>query len=388
MSNVAALRAALEKVSDNGVRVFSAPGRVNLIGEHTDYNEGFVLPIAIDRRTFVAAARRVDRRVHVRSFNLGEDTSFSLEAEHTSGLPRWGRYVEGVARVLDEELEGRLCGLDMAIESDVPIGAGLSSSAALEISVGIAFLAASESVLDLQRLAVAAQRAEQIYAGTKCGLMDQLAVAFGEKDHALLIDCRTLEIKPIELNIPQYEIVVCNTNVKHDLATSAYNERRAECELGVSLLREGLPNIQSLRDVTSCEFEEFAGPLPEKIARRCRHVITENDRTLRAASALSEGNTKEFGNLMVQSHRSLRDDFEVSSEELDAMVEIAMSYETVAGARMTGGGFGGCTVNLVRCDKVDDFRKFVAEAYQRRTGITPHTYLVHADVGVQEVQDQ
>jgi galactokinase len=341
----------------------------------------------------------------VRSFDLREDAEFSLDDdsladdsladdshnEKASDLPHWASYVEGVARLLDEELAGRLCGLDMAIESEVPIGAGLSSSAALELSVGMSFLVLSEACIDLQtdlrRLALAAQKAEHLYAGTRCGVMDQLTVAFGEKDRALLIDCRTLEIKSIELNISEFEIVVCNTNVAHQLAGSSYNERRAECDLGVLLLRERLPNIRSLRDVTFPEFHEFTALLPEKIARRCRHVLTENDRTRQAASALNRGAAKEFGALMLQSHRSLRDDFEVSCDELDAMVEIAMSHEAVAGARMTGGGFGGCTVNLVRRDAVGDFREFIEQTYKRQTGLTTDTYVVRADVGVREVQD-
>ena len=386
MVDLEQLRQGFADLYGQSPRLFSAPGRVNLIGEHTDYNEGFVLPIAINRRTVVAAARRSERKLRVRSFDLGEEAIISLDDGASIKHPHWVAFVAGMARTLEMDLGVELCGSDMAITSYVPIGAGLSSSAALEISVGMALLALANAEVDRTRLALAAQRAEQLYAGANCGIMDQLSSVYGQKDHALLIDCRSLEITPVKLNLPEYAIVVCNTNVKHDLASSAYNERRAECELAVTLLRRRLPHIRSLRDVTESDMEQHEDALPERLQRRCRHVLTENDRTQQAATALSEGNTKELGNLMTQSHQSLRDDFDVSCTELDAMVEIAMSYDGVEGARMTGGGFGGCTVNLVRREQVESFREFVADDYERKTGITPATHLVEADCGASELQ--
>jgi galactokinase len=382
--DIAALRRTFADLYGKPARIFSAPGRVNLIGEHTDYNEGFVLPMAIDRRTYVAAARRDDPRVRVRSLDLGEEATFFLDDKKTIRSRTWVDYVEGVCRVLQEAGNG-IAGADLAISSEVPIGAGLSSSAALEISVGLAVLRLAGCEVDLAQLALAAQRAEHVYAGTKCGIMDQLTVALGQKNHALLIDCRSLQIKPIRLNIPDHAVVVCNTNVKHELANSAYNERRLECERAVALLREKNPKIRALRDVTPSDLEQYEDLLPEPLFRRCRHVVSENERTLRAAEALSEGDTKRFGSLMLRSHRSLRDDYQVSCNELDTMVEIAMSHEGVAGARMTGGGFGGCTVNLVRREVVESFSQFVSSSYQRKTGVTPTIYVVEAGDGVSEV---
>lgn len=380
--DIAALRRAFSELYGKPARVFSAPGRVNLIGEHTDYNEGFVLPMAIDRRTFVAGAGRDDTRVRVRSLDLGEEATFLLDDKKPGESRSWVDYVEGVCRVLREAGTG-VNGADLAISSEVPIGAGLSSSAALEISIGMALLSLAGREVDLTQLALAGQKAEHVYAGTKCGIMDQLTVAFGQRNHALLIDCRSLQMNPIRLNIPDHAIVVCNTNVKHELANSAYNERRLECERAVALLRERIPKIRALRDVTPSDLEEYEDLLPPLIFRRCRHVVSENERTLRAAEALGKGETEQFGSLMLRSHRSLRDDYQVSCGELDMMVEIAMTYDGVAGARMTGGGFGGCTVNLVRREAVESFSEFVDCSYERKTGITPTIYVVEAGDGVQ-----
>lgn len=374
-------------LSAEAPRFFSAPGRVNLIGEHTDYNEGFVLPIAIDRRTVVAGARRNDRVIRVRSIDFDDEATLSLDNASPNTAPGWFRYVEGVARILHDELLLPVPGCDLAISSAVPMGAGLSSSAALEISTGLAMWTLSGADVNRRELALAAQRAEHLYAGTRCGIMDQFASVFAQKDHALLIDCRSVEAKAIQLQLPDHAIVVCDTNVKHELAGSAYNERRAECELAVKLLQKRLPQIQSLRDVTVNDLDRFAGLLAPPLERRARHVVGENDRTLRAAEALADGKAPEFGVLMQQSHASLRDDFEVSCKELDTMVALAMSHEGVAGARMTGGGFGGCTVNLVRRDAVRAFRKFISESYKRDIGLDAVTYLVAADDGAREISE-
>jgi galactokinase len=372
-----------QQIYPESPRVFSAPGRVNLIGEHTDYNEGFVLPIAVDRRAFVAGALNNDSVVRVHSLNLDEQVEIDLSKDQSDSLPHWASYVEGVARVLKERGFG-IEGANLSILSHVPMGAGMSSSAALEISVGFALLSLAEIEVDPIQLALAAQRAEHQYAGTRCGLMDQLAAVFGQKHHALLIDCRTFERTPIELNLKGFEVVVCDTNVKHQLAGSAYNERRAQCEQGVELLKQVVPDITSLRDVTIDQFEKHAHLLPEPIRSRCRHVVTENDRTLKAAENLRAGDTAEFGRLMLASHRSLRDDYEVSCRELDIMVELATRQDGVAGARMTGGGFGGCTVNLVRESAIDSFSAAVMQGYRERTGIEGTVYVVEADEGVRE----
>jgi galactokinase len=369
-------------------RIFSAPGRVNLIGEHTDYNEGFVLPIAINRRTYVGAALNDSRVVRVQSLDLSEASAFSLDEPDggdTQKWPKWLAYIAGVAF----ELQNRginLCGADLTISSEVPLGAGLSSSAALEISVAAALLALCNESLDSTDLALTAQKAEHAYVGTLCGIMDQLTVSAAQRSHALLIDCRSLEVKPIDLNLPGTTVVICNTNVKHELASSAYNQRRRECEDAVTILRRYLPTISALRDVNPGELKEHAKELPEVLYRRARHIITENARTLEAAIALRDGDVEKFGRLMSSSHASLRDDYEVSSAELDLMVELAGNSEGVLGARMTGGGFGGCTVNLVRSETVGSFSRFITDEYCARTGIEPNIYAVETDDGVKEMK--
>ncbi|HEX8652436.1 MAG TPA: galactokinase [Pyrinomonadaceae bacterium] len=385
MIDLDALERAFERLYDSRPRLFSAPGRVNLIGEHTDYNDGFVLPMAINRRTVVAASARTDRRVRAMTRNLNETAAFDLDQKGTPRRQHWLDYVEGVARAL-EESGLHLGGADLLLESDVPVGAGLSSSAALEVSVGLALVSVMGAEIDRVRLALAGQRAEHIYVGAQVGIMDQFVAALGQRGHALLIDCRSLESRLVPLNIDDTSVVICDTGVKHELATSEYNTRRAECERGVEILRERWPGIAALRDVTLTEFQNFEQHLPEPIRRRCRHVITENARTLAFADALRSGGLEEMGRLMALSHRSLRDDYEVSCHELDVMVEIATSFkEATVGARMTGGGFGGCTVNLVRRDHLEEFQKVIRREYGRATGIDPPIYVVEADDGAQEI---
>jgi len=378
------LRQAFIRTFGRAPRLFRAPGRVNLIGEHTDYNDGFVLPMAIDRETVVAASPRDDRRVRAFSLNRSEEAEFDLDRP---GPPRrgvWLDYVEGVAQALDEK-GARLRGADLVIASDVPAGAGLSSSAALEISTGFALLSVSGLEVDRVRLALAGQRAEHEYVGAMVGIMDQFVAALGQKGHALLIDCRSLEHRAVPLDTSDAAVVICDSRVKHALADSEYNVRRAECERGVELLRERLPGIKALRDVTSEEFERHAEVLPEPVRRRCRHVVTENDRTLSAVEALSRGDLEEMGRLMKCSHRSLRDDYEVSCAELDLLTEIADGFAPCLGARLTGGGFGGSTVNLVRRHALAEFQSLVNTEYRRATGTTPNIYVSDADDGAKEV---
>jgi galactokinase len=367
-------------------RLFRAPGRVNLIGEHTDYNDGFVLPMAIDRETCVAAAPRPDRRVRVYSLNLGEHAEFDLDhpGERERGI--WLDYIEGVAHAL-ERRGVRLGGADLVITSDVPVGAGLSSSAALEVSAGLALASVAGVEVDKVELALAGQEAEHTYVGAKVGIMDQFIAALGRAGHALLIDCRTLETQAIPVDTTETLVVICDTRVKHELAASEYNTRRAECEQGVELLRRaGLDGIRALRDVSEAALERYGHALPEVVGRRCRHVVTENARTLAAAAALKDGRLEEMGKLMYASHDSLRDDYEVSSVELDVLVRIALSLAgATLGARMTGGGFGGCTVNLVRRDRLENFSETIAREYAATTGRTPDIYVSEAGEGAREV---
>jgi galactokinase len=382
-----AVRAAFRQHFGAGEpRLFAAPGRVNLIGEHTDYNEGFVLPMAIDRATMAAARANDSRRVRVYSLNQNEAVEFDLDNPGAKRRGRWLDYVEGVAQAL--QARGlALRGADMLLASDVPVGAGLSSSAALEISVGSALLGVSALELSNVELALAGQQAEHEYVGTQCGIMDQLVVACGSKGHALLIDCRSLDISLVTLNTNSAAIAICDTRVKHELSSSEYNTRRAECERGVELLRRWLPGIRSLRDVSLSELQAHEEQLPEPLRSRCRHVVTENARTLRAAAALRADDFEEMGRLMQESHASLRDDYEVSCRELDALVEIATSVDGVFGARMTGGGFGGCTVSLLRREALEEFQGTVAAEYNKATGKTPTIYISDPADGAREITE-
>ncbi|MGH9767626.1 MAG: galactokinase [Blastocatellia bacterium] len=386
MLTVDALRAQFIGLYGREPRVFSAPGRVNLIGEHTDYNDGFVLPMAIDRRTFVAAAARDDRLIRCVSSGFEGRVEFEIGADLQPATD-WANYVRGLSALLLRD-EYKLRGADLSITSDVPIGAGLSSSAALEISVGFALMSVSEQPIDLPidfvDLALLAQRAERQFAGTQCGIMDQYIACLGIEGHALLIDCRSLEYRAVPINLENARIVVCDSMIKHDLAAGEYNQRRAECEEGVRRLATFLPDIQALRDVEIEDFNLYAGSLPETIRRRCNHVITENARTFAAVEALERGDLPQFGKLMYASHESLRLDYEVSCRELDLLLAIASRCDGVFGARLTGGGFGGCTVNLVSSDFVETFITKISREYEKETGLRPDCYVCQASAGVGE----
>jgi len=365
--------------------IFRAPGRVNLIGEHTDYNDGYVMPAAIGFYTWIAAAPRDNSTLHARSSEFNE--SVDLPLDKLSGPPRkhWSDFVRGVAAVL--QTGGiHLTGANLMIEGKVPMGAGLSSSASLEVATAMALLSASQQQVPPLDLVKACQRAEHEYVGTRCGIMDQFIAVFARTGYALMLDCRSLEYTP--LPIPEdVRLVICNSMVKHDLAAGEYNRRRADCEAGVKALRQYLPNIRALRDVSMTDLEKHKSSLPEAVYRRCRHVITENQRVLDAANALRTGDLGKFGSLMYDSHRSLKQDYEVSCEELDDLVEIASGLEGVYGSRMTGGGFGGCTITVVRSDSADRFCAEVISAYREATGITPDVYVCSAAQGAGEWQE-
>lgn len=365
-------------------RLFRAPGRVNLMGEHTDYNGGFVLPMAINREVGVGVAARDDRKIRAHSVNLGETGEFDLNFEREREKGFWLNFVEGVARILERK-GFRLFGADLLIWSDVPTGAGLSSSAALEMAVGLALSEISGYMIDRTTLALIGQQTEHEFVGAKVGIMDQFVSANARAGHALLLDCRSLDFENVPLDASETAIVICDTNIKHDLATSEYNTRRAECEKGVVILKEFLPGIAQLRDVSVEEFEKYADKLPEVIHRRCRHVITENERTLRAAEALKQNDLEEFGRLMWLSHASLRDDYEVSSEELDLLVEIASDCAGVSGARMTGGGFGGSTVNLIRRETLEQTIEKISNEYYRQIKIEPTIIISKPSAGASEI---
>jgi galactokinase len=364
-------------------RLFRAPGRVNIIGEHTDYNNGFVLPFAIDRDSAAAAAPRQDRKIRCRALDLNESVEFDLDAPPGTRRGDWVDYIEGTARSLHDKFHFA-AGADVAFSSNVPVGAGLSSSAAIEISFGLALLSVNDIKVDKRALAFAAQEAEHKYVGTQSGIMDQFASIFGKRDNAMLLDCRSLEIRQIPLAFEDSIFVACDTKVKHSLASSEYNTRRQECERAVELLREWLPGIRSLRDIGSVDLERYGRELPETIRRRVAHVVTENERTVRAAESFAEGDLETAGRLMYESHESLRKDYEVSCRELDVLVEIARSVDGVFGARMTGGGFGGCTVNLIKKDALENFKTKILKEYNDAFHQEPAIFLFHAVDGAFE----
>ena len=369
--------------SQFAIRNFRAPGRVNLIGEHTDYNDGFVMPAAIDLSTWVKISPLEQRKLQILSENFNEQIEIDLDDQSLARRGHWSDYPVGVAVML-ERSGRRLQGARLQIRGEVPIGSGLSSSAAVEVATACALVANSGLTIDARDLALLCQKAENEFVGARVGIMDQFVSLFGQAQKALMLDCRSLEFEllPLPDNI---RLIICNTMVKHELASGAYNERRAQCEAGVKHLAKFVANVTALRDVTLEQLEQFGSDLPEVVYRRCRHVITENARVLAAAKALEQGDLKEFGRLMAASHQSLRDDYEVSSEELDLMVELAQKLEGVYGARMTGGGFGGCTVNLVAVEHDEEFSKRVAESYEQVTKLKPEIFICSASDGAEEV---
>ena len=363
--------------------IYRAPGRVNLIGEHTDYNDGFVMPAAINFYTWLAISPRSDSTINIRSRAFTEPVSIVLNGDLR---PRhaWSDYVVGIIDQIRHSGKN-LTGADILIQSEVPMGSGLSSSAAIEVAAGFSLLKTNNYSIDRTELALLCQRAENLFVGMRCGIMDQFISCNGTIDHALMLDCRSLAFRLLPLS-PASRMVICNTMVKHEHASGEYNKRRDECETGVLLLREFLPQIRALRDVSAHDLEQYRDKLPQVIYRRCRHVVTENERVQHAATALEQHDMKKFGVLMGQSHASLRDDYQVSSHELDVMVEIAQKQSGVFGARMTGGGFGGCTINLVEASQAERFRDNVATEYKKATGLSPEIYISTAADGANQVQ--
>lgn len=366
------------------MRTFRAPGRVNLIGEHTDYNDGYVMPAALDFSTWVRVSPLEQRKLIIFSENFGEEIEVDLDDRNLSARGQWSDYPVGVAVVL-ERAGHRLRGARLQIRGEVPIGSGLSSSAAVEVATACALVANSELKIDPRELALLCRRAENEFVGARVGIMDQFISLFGQAQKTLLLDCRSLEFRMLPLP-DNVRLIICNTMVKHALASSAYNERRAQCEAGVRHLAKFLPDVRALRDVTIEQLEEHASGLEGVVYRRCRHVITENARVLSAGDALEYGDLQRFGELMGESHRSLRDDYEVSCKELDLMVEIAQKVEGVYGVRMTGGGFGGCTVNLVAESQVEEVRARVVREYEHATRLMPEIYICTAADGAEEVR--
>jgi len=384
--------------------VTSAPGRVNLIGEHTDYNDGYVFPVAIDKYLNIAARKRPDEQVRLHALDVNDFYEFCLDTPPSlqQDAPAWSHYLIGVASLLQTSGK-KVSGIDAVITGDVPIGAGLSSSAALSVSTALTFLTASSASrtsdsapqlgIDNKELATLCQQVEHEFIGVKCGIMDQTISLLGRENQALFLDCRSLEHEHIPLNLATHYIAICNTKVKRELAASEYNKRRAECEKGVAILQQWLPGIRSLRDITLTDFKKYEEELPTLTQKRCRYVIEENTRVLDAVAVLKTRHLQtaeetdesliQFGRLMNASHNGLRDDYEVSCSELDLLTDIARNITGVIGSRMTGAGFGGCTVNIVHRDVLETFQTLVTTEYHKQTGIEPEIYLCNVSGGAQ-----
>jgi galactokinase len=361
--------------------VSRAPGRVNLIGEHTDYNDGFVMPAALEFATLTAASQRSDRRLQVYSMIMDETREFDLDSPPAGPSGDWSDYVLGVALMLARS--GRpLSGADLVIGSDVPIGAGLSSSAALEVSVAHALLTESGLPFDPIAIAQLCQQAENDFVGMRCGVMDQYISCCGVAGHALLIDCRSLESRNVAI-APNLRLLIADSRVRHQHAGGEYNLRREACEEGVRLLSRTLGPIQALRDVTPKQLEAKRRKLPELIYRRCRHIVTENARVLEAERALEARDFVACGRAMNASHVSMRDDFEITCPEVDMLAGLAQTVKGVYGSRMTGGGFGGCTISLIEGSAVDQASQILTDGYRIAMGRDVDIYVCTPSDGAQ-----
>jgi len=363
--------------------VYRAPGRVNLIGEHTDYNDGFAMPAAIEFYCWVGVSPREDRNLSIYSEEFSAAAEADLSSAALQPSKTWSDYPIGVALQL-ERAGFRLRGANLLIESEVPMGAGLSSSAAIEVATALALADQSGWSPDRVQLAQLCQKAENEFVGARVGIMDQFVSLHGKEDHALMLDCRALTFE--SLLIPDsVKLVISNTMVKHELASSEYNRRRADCEEAVRRLSTVLPGIRALRDVSLDQLEQHRHLLTDVIYKRALHIVTENVRVLDSAEALRSGDIVRFGQRMAESHRSLRDLYEVSCRELDLMVDLAYQQKGLFGARMTGGGFGGATINLVDARYAGEFKEKMAKSYQRETGLIPQIYICRPAEGASPV---
>ncbi|MGC8624870.1 MAG: galactokinase [Phycisphaerae bacterium] len=361
-----------------------APGRVNLIGEHTDYNEGFVFPIAIDRYTTIFAKARTDAKVRLFSTTQHELSEFSVAGPVAKDSPKWSLYAKGVAEALRQR--GLVThGMDGIISTTVPIGGGLSSSASFEVATGLAFLTANGTTLDKVELALAAQWAEHNYAAMPCGIMDQFISALGQKDHAMLLDCRDLSRRQVPMQDADMRIFIANSNVKHELVQGEYQARRNQCERAVAILRRKFPAVKSLRDADLSMLETCRMNMDPTVFRRAQHVISENARTLEFAQAMATKDWGFCGRLMYLSHASLRDHYGVSCPELDGLVEIAATVQGVYGARMTGGGFGGSIVAMVKRQAIDELTAVIGRKYPKRFAREASMFSTTAGDGAQVV---
>ena len=368
-----AIRSKFIELFKQEPELFRSPGRVNLIGEHTDYNEGFVLPAAINKEIIFAIAPNNTDKVRFFSADMQEHAAYDLQHVAPSDTS-WANYLLGVVAQF-QKASLPVKGFDLVFGGNVPIGAGLSSSAAVECGLAYALNSIFKFGLDRFTLAKMAQKAEHEFAGVRCGIMDQFASLFGKKEHVVKLDCRSLDYAYYHFEMSHYRIVLCDTQVKHSLASSEYNTRRMECESGVAILQKHYPDVASLRDVTPEMLEKHRSEIDPVVFKRCLYVVQENNRVVEACQALEEGNLALFGEKMYASHAGLQHDYEVSCPELDFLVEQAQQQEGVLGARMMGGGFGGCTINIVSIDALDNFTQRMSKAYAEQFDVSLKTYI-------------
>ena len=359
--------------------IFRSPGRINILGEHTDYNEGFVLPAAIDKNIYVAISKRPDNQINLFAGDFSESFSTSTEDIKPAAL-QWPNYILGVVYQLQKK-GFTVTGFNLVVDGDIPIGAGLSSSAAVECAVIFALNTVFEFGLSKMQMVQLAQKAEHVFAGVNCGIMDQFASMFGKKDHAIKLDCRSLQYEYVPIKLEGYKIVLFNTNVRHNLAASEYNTRRKQCEEGISIISQNHPTITSLRDINIEMLKENVEAVDPLIYKRCKFVVQENERLLGVCEDLKRGDIKALGAKMFQTHHGLRYDYEVSCKELDFLVDHVKRNDDVAGARMMGGGFGGCTINLVKDEAVEKLIADTAVAYHEATGLSLTAYHVAIEDG-------
>jgi galactokinase len=368
------------------MRIFSAPGRVNLIGEHTDYNGGYVLPIAIDRNVLVAVKSNGENILRLQSLNFENSATCPLDKVEYNQKDGWANYPKGVVKILQEKGH-KPKGINFLFEGNIPIGSGLSSSAAIEVVSCLAVTALSDIKINKQNIPILCQKAENEFIGMKCGIMDQFVITYAKKDTALFIDCRNLEYEHIPLSNPDIFIVIADTKKKRELVDSEYNTRREQCEEGVKILKQYLTNINQLRDISSDQFEKYKNKLPFIIRQRCEHIIYENERVLNAKILLKKSMIKEFGILMNESHVSCKTLYQISCSELDTIVETAQNIKGVIGSRMTGAGFGGCTVSLVKKESIDKFTDKISTIYQKKFRIKPEFHICNAEDGAKEIKN-
>ena len=377
------------KFGEQETRAYFSPGRVNLIGEHTDYNGGHVFPCAISLGTYALVADRQDNKTRIFSLNLADKgiIEFDMSGLAYDKAKDWANYPMGVVKVFEDAGHKASHGFDILVYGTLPNGSGLSSSASIEVLTALILNDAFGFGLDMVEMVKLSQKAENTFVGVNCGIMDQFAVGMGKKDCAILLDCNTLEYRYSKIALEGASIVITNTNKPHSLASSAYNVRRAQCEHALNELKEVKPELGALGELSNEEFNQLAGAISEPLERqRARHAVLENNRTLEAVEALEADDVVKFGKLMNESHYSLRDDYDVTGKELDTLAELAWKVDGVIGSRMTGAGFGGCTVSLVKNEAIEAFKESVGKAYTEKIGYAPSFYVANIADGTHRIK--